>query len=481
MEGAMNETIVEVSWRRRILATSAFFALVITACIDDVVRAGPTNTYLNVKVTASGGDVDLDGYSVIVDDQRRRINDNEVQSFIVSSGTHEVRLIDVAENCSVAGDNPRSVSVDPASIVQVAFQVACVPTGLVITTRTTGVDVPDTYRVSVNNQGPVIISSNGFNVVSRLPAGATTVTLLVSDNCTISGGSRLDIVVISKSVSPVAFDVTCTPAARPEEIAYVSDVVVNQGAGSIELVKLDGTGVITLQPGDAPSWSADGKRLVFSATQCGYAFYYYYDYCSGGLVLRDPELGNVSTPTAGRSGLNPSWAPAGDRIAFDIAGTNGEELSVLQLSSGLTVLLPISGPRSKEQPSWSPDARRIVFVCKWDANIDLCIVNSDGSGLERLTNDARFKRRPAWSPDGRTIAFTRYPVDRTDAASAEIVLFDLATRQATTLTNGLEPSWSPDGSRLVFAGVDGLFVIRADGTNRTRLTTGPHHAPAWRP
>ena len=270
----MNETIVEVSWRRRILATSAFFALVITACIDDVVRAGPTNTYLNVKVTASGGDVDLDGYSVIVDDQRRRINDNEVQSFIVSSGTHEVRLIDVAENCSVAGDNPRSVSVDPASIVQVAFQVACAPTGLVITTRTTGVDVPDTYRVSVNNQGPVIISSNGFNVVSRLPAGATTVTLLVPDNCTISGGSRLDIVVISKSVFPVAFDVTCAPVARPEEIAYVSDVVVNQGAGSIELVKLDGTGVITLQPGDAPSWSADGKLLVFSATQCGYAFYY---------------------------------------------------------------------------------------------------------------------------------------------------------------------------------------------------------------
>jgi hypothetical protein len=34
---------------------------------------------------------------------------------------------------------------------------------------------------------------------------------------------------------------------------------------------------------------------------------------------------------------------------------------------------------------------------------------------------------------------------------------------------------------LVFAGGDGLFAIGADGSNRRRLTTGAHSAPAWRP
>ncbi|MFL5617726.1 MAG: TolB family protein [Gemmatimonadaceae bacterium] len=479
----MNKTIGEVWLRRRILVTSAFLALVSTACMDDVVRTGPTSTYLNVRVTASGGDLDLNGYSVFVDEQRRSIVNGDIQSFIVSTGSHVVGLTDVASNCSVVGENPRSVSVEPASIAQVVFEVACAQTGVAITTRTTGVDIPDMYGVSVNDQSVPNMSSNGNYSVSRLPAGPNTLTLLVPDNCTVSGGARLVVDVISKSVISVRFDVTCAPVARLEKIAYAADVVGNrQGERSIDLVKLDGAGAITLQTGDAPSWSPDGKKLVFSAALCDYYYYYYYNNsCVGGLLLLDPELGNVSTPAASLSGLNPSWAPTGDRIVFEIGGSNGAELRVLHLSSGTAVPLPISGPRSKEQPSWSPDGRQIVFVCKWDANIDLCIVNSDGSGLARLTNDPLLKRHPAWSPDGRTIAFTRYPVDRTDPAAAEIILFDLASRQVTTLTNGLEPAWSPDGTRLVFAGADGLFLIRADGTNRTRLTTGPHHVPAWRP
>ena len=39
-----------------------------------------------------------------------------------------------------------------------------------------------------------------------------------------------------------------------------------------------------------------------------------------------------------------------------------------------------------------------------------------------------------------------------------------------------------DGSQLVFRSqAGGLFTINADGSNRRRLTTGNHRAPAWRP
>lgn len=40
-----------------------------------------------------------------------------------------------------------------------------------------------------------------------------------------------------------------------------------------------------------------------------------------------------------------------------------------------------------------------------DGNWELYIMNDDGSGVARLTNNAANDGLPTWSPDGRTIAF----------------------------------------------------------------------------
>jgi Tol biopolymer transport system component len=50
-----------------------------------------------------------------------------------------------------------------------------------------------------------------------------------------------------------------------------------------------------------------------------------------------------------------------------------------------------------------------------------------------------------------------------------------------------KPAWSPDGSRIAFQSNAArnfvIWVIRHDGTNLTRLTTGPsnNEMPAWSP
>jgi TolB protein len=156
-------------------------------------------------------------------------------------------------------------------------------------------------------------------------------------------------------------------------------------------------------------------------------------------------------------------------------------LYVLQRLGGGPAKLTLVGPKSASQPAWSPDGSRIAFVCLWPTYPDLCVANADGTGVVHLTNDEQPDQAPAWSPDGTKLAFARYPPGAYKVAYAKVAVMDLATRQITLLGDGADPAWSPDGAKLVFAGIDGLFVMNADGSGRTRLTTGEHRAPAWRP
>ncbi len=99
---------------------------------------------------------------------------------------------------------------------------------------------------------------------------------------------------------------------------------------------------------------------------------------------------------------------------------------------------------------------------------------------------------PEISPDGKSIAVvvsrTNYEQDRYDA---ELVLIDVATHAARTLTGGRkglsQARWSPDGSQLAFLGdAEGkaqIFVMPMNGGDSWQLTksaTGVQQY-AWRP
>jgi dipeptidyl aminopeptidase/acylaminoacyl peptidase len=68
----------------------------------------------------------------------------------------------------------------------------------------------------------------------------------------------------------------------------------------------------------------------------------------------------------------------------------------------------------EEDPTWSPDGRRIAFAATLprDVRRDLYVVNLDGSGLTKLLPNGADNRQPEWSPDGRRIAFQLLPGER---------------------------------------------------------------------
>jgi TolB protein len=135
-------------------------------------------------------------------------------------------------------------------------------------------------------------------------------------------------------------------------------------------------------------------------------------------------------------------------------------------------------------PDVSPDGRRIVFSHVVDGDVELYLVNVDGTGLTRLTNDpGRFDGGAHWSADGSQIAFGR--------ESDVTHLNQIATMAATpgapiaTLTtqvwDNFWPQYTPDGRRIVFDGqigglVSAVWVMHADGSHQRRLTSAPLEA-----
>lgn len=460
---------------RGIQVVIAVAVLMTPGCSSDGPTA-PLPGNIRVSVTTTGGDPDLDGYQIVLDSNPGLAVPLNSTTMLpnISAAAHTVALQGVADNCTVTGTLPLTLAVPEGATADVAFNVVCYATGFEVSVHVTGLDSPRQFQVQVANLPLGLLPVNGSMLTSRLTPGSYAIWLSSSrENCTVTGGNPIVVEVSSRVVTQAVFEVACTALERAEKIAFVERF---RGVDRITWVDPDGSNLVTLATGFSPTWSPDGRSLLFSTTFCDD---YYYYYCIGGLALIDPENDtNQQLTTDG--GQEPSWSPDGGHIALVRVNYAGNRVLTTIRSDGTgPIQFSIPGVIGVSHPTWSPDSQRIAFSCYWQAPLqyDLCIIKTDGTGLQRLTNNAAVELSPAWSPDGNTIAFVTYGT----GGQPQIVTMNTTGGNITPLTEGLDPAWSPQGSKIVFAGSDGLFTINPDGSGRARLTTGEHHDPAWRP
>jgi TolB protein len=136
---------------------------------------------------------------------------------------------------------------------------------------------------------------------------------------------------------------------------------------------------------------------------------------------------------------------------------------------------------------------RVIFTCTRGDYNHLCMVNRDGSGLLRLTDEFANDYYPAFSPQGGAIAFA----SNRSLGSFDLYFMVLGTSSLIQLTdeigNAFSPDFSPDGERVVFANQDekgqtSLYIVDRDGQNLRMLFEGPNFAgptsivgAAWSP
>jgi Tol biopolymer transport system component len=121
-------------------------------------------------------------------------------------------------------------------------------------------------------------------------------------------------------------------------------------------------------------------------------------------------------------------------------------------------------------PSWSPDDTQIVFQTCRETICGLYKVNSAGGDAVLLVGDDG--SLPSWSPDGRKILY-----QKEDAGEIQLFVINLDGSGKKQLTFGpakhLDAAWSLDGNTIFYrspeGGTWGIWKMNADGTNRVKL------------
>jgi Tol biopolymer transport system component len=153
---------------------------------------------------------------------------------------------------------------------------------------------------------------------------------------------------------------------------------------------------------NAPSVSADGSRVVVTATRQQRELWKV-------PFGPDPEVNGRNASRLLDASQDPMWTYVsrdGRTLLFNNALVGSRNLWTMPLggSAKPRQITAVPGDAVMHS-SLSPDGSYVAFASSATGNSDLWLQNVDGSDLRQLTHDSAPEAWPAWSPDGQSIMY----------------------------------------------------------------------------
>lgn len=299
-----------------------------------------------------------------------------------------------------------------------------------------------------------------------------------------------------------------------------------EGPSGIYTAAADGSALTRLtDTGILPTWTADG-RIAFIEQRTAVSSI---DPDTGEVLDSEPSRVRFFVMNADGSGveevydapgdvpiLDAEWSPDGTRVVGEATLRGNTDIFVVDLTLR-TVFRLTDDPAQDTSPSWSPDGSQIAFHSgRWGTGVghsEIALMNADGSGIRRLTDDcwddyfatwvrddSVVRTLPVWAPPARpdlgrpaVAEPDDILVGGSEGGFTDLYGLDPETGRMTNLTadyaSQMSPAWSPDRSQIAFSGdvlepgnYD-IYVMNADGSDLRRLSTDAWHAgrPSWSP